>query len=108
GKRHTVIQQYGYSPKNFVQLLRLTYAGTEFFSKGIFPVDLKLYNLEMAKRLVDIKTNPDKYKKEDLLEESYKAEEKLEEAYVNRVHNFKYNKDLANTILEAMYMKELN
>jgi predicted nucleotidyltransferase len=107
GKRHDTITQWGFSPKNYVQIFRLIFAGTEFFSKSKFPVNLRSYDPVFADRLLDIKTHPEKYSKEDLMEEVEQAEQDLTKAFDQREKNYKFDKDLANAILEDFYTKQM-
>ena len=66
GKRRAEIEKYGFSPKNFVQLLRLCWAGTWFFRTGRFPVNVKDAEPTFWSNLHDIKTKPDQFKKDEL------------------------------------------
>jgi predicted nucleotidyltransferase len=51
GKRIDQLEKYGFSPKNFVQLVRLSWAGSYFFNKGIFPVKISDYDKELSSLL---------------------------------------------------------
>lgn len=104
GKRKESVGKYGFSPKNFVQLLRLNWAGEVFFQLGFFPVNVKETDAEFAKFLLDIKTNPQNYKKEELNVAADFQEKKLLEAFDNRKFNFTFDNELANSyVLRAYY-----
>lgn len=66
GNRKEAIEKYGFSPKNFVQIFRLARVGKEFFENEIYPVNLKTFDPDFCSELLDIKVNPQNYKKEDL------------------------------------------
>jgi hypothetical protein len=106
GKRKEALNKYGFSPKNFVQLLRLAYCGKEFFDSGAYPVNIKLANPEFAERLIMIKTEPEKFTKEEL-----NNEVKLAEGYLDKSYEFstgrplftRYDRDFANQMLFDIY-----
>lgn len=66
GKRKETITKYGFSPKNFVQILRLIKVGVEFFKNDRYMVNVKDVSPSYHFLLMDIKTNPEKFKKEAL------------------------------------------
>jgi predicted nucleotidyltransferase len=84
GKRFAQVLKLGFSPKNFVQLLRLCHAGTEFFSTGQFPVDLTDSGF-VRPLLMEIKCHPERFKKEELCEMVEAAEAKLDKAYLDNM-----------------------
>jgi hypothetical protein len=66
GKRKKSITEFGFSPKNFVQILRLCKVGIEFFTSGKYMVNIKDFNQKYWEMLMDIKTNPKCYTCEQL------------------------------------------
>jgi predicted nucleotidyltransferase len=107
GKRKLQLEKHGYSPKNFVQLLRLAWTGITLFQEGFFPVNVKKYNVELAADLLDIKTHPEKYSKEQLNERYRTAEADLVKAYETRKVQYSFNVEMANDTLRKLYLPYL-
>jgi predicted nucleotidyltransferase len=102
GKRKGKVDQYGFSPKNFVQMIRLCYVGIHFFQSGEFRVHLRDHNPALTSILVDVKTEPEKWSKEKLTNwanESYKL---LEEAINNTKVKWEFDPDLAAELILAI------
>lgn len=103
-KRKEALEKFGYSYKNAVQLLRLSWAGTVLFKEGIFPVNVVRHDPDFGGALLDIKRYPQNYTKEGMSERVDNAEAELKAAYDNRKFNYKFNQDLANDfVLRAYY-----
>lgn len=66
GKRKNAVEKYGFSPKNFTQILRLCKVGIEFFRNGRYMVNVKEFDTPYWEMLMDIKTNPQSYTCEGL------------------------------------------
>lgn len=66
GKRKEQVMKFGFSPKNFVQIMRLCRVGQRFFTDGHYIVNVKLSDPEFHAELMDIKTQPQKYTVEQL------------------------------------------
>ena len=107
GKRKAKLDKYGFSPKNFVQLFRLSFCGCALFETGEFPVNLEKYDPKFRDDLLDIKVNPSKYTKESLNERYLQAEAQLKQAYVDRKVDSKFDEQLANESLRAIYLPYL-
>jgi len=103
-KRHKAVEEFGYSFKNAVQLFRLAWAGKYFFTDGIFPVNVKKYNPDFAARLIDIKTNPANYKKEDLNKQVDEAEKELDKAFEKRTITYCFDEKVATEICIKLYL----
>ena len=73
-KRGEEIKKYGYSPKNFVQFLRLSFCFSYFLKNGIFPIKIKKFSEEKHEQLMLIKINPRNYARE-YIEDLIKDEE---------------------------------
>ena len=106
GKRKAQLDKYGFSPKNFVQLIRLCKCGISYFIDGDYPVRIRDKYPELAKRLLEIKTEPERFTKERLNEMVRDMELDLQKAYAFRqtvkpVSNF--NMEIANQILFDVY-----
>lgn len=65
GKRKQSVDKFGFSPKNFTQILRICEMGRTLFKEGEVIVDSRLYGCYDL--LMDIKTNPQNYTKEHLV-----------------------------------------
>lgn len=107
GKRKEALEKYGFSPKNATQLLRLGFAGQTLFQKGYFPVNVKNENEEVWAHLFSIKTEPEKYTKEGLNAMFDQADKDLIISYESRKFQFKFDDDLANETLRAIYLPYL-
>ena len=107
GKRKAALEKYGFSPKNFAQLFRLFYTGTQFIKTGYYPVNIRKADPVLADALLEIKTHPERFKKEDLNKVCDDSERLLDEEYTNTkvVHTF--DEELANRILLNVYMPYL-
>ena len=108
GKRKEALEKYGYSPKNFVQLLRLAECGAALFEIGTFPVNLNIYNPTFRDNLFHIKTHPELYTKEELNCRADAAEVRLKLSYENRKFNFTFDMTLANDVLRKIYLPYLS
>jgi predicted nucleotidyltransferase len=105
-KRKQSLDKYGYSHKNLVQYLRLCLCGKIFFQSGIFPVNIRKYDLDDI--LFKIKTTPGIYNKEDILSLMDMYEKNLIESYNNIKVIYEYDKNVANKICYDLYMPILN
>lgn len=106
GARREAIDTYGFSYKNFVQLFRLAWAGSTFFSKGYFPVNVRDEDPKFADFLMEVKTEPQKFTKEELNEHVDRWEVILEGVFTREFESRKlkvFNDDLANEVLMDFY-----
>jgi predicted nucleotidyltransferase len=103
GKRRAAIEKFGFSPKNFVQLLRLAWAGTTFFKHGYFPVDVHFENPDFAAELLDIKLRPEDYQREKLNLLVDRWEQTLDKAFNERTVDYTFNSDAANELCCRLY-----
>lgn len=67
GQRKYTIDQYGYSPKNVCQMMRLYRASKHYVEYGVFPVNISDVDPEYHNSIYDIKINPQNYKLVDIL-----------------------------------------
>ena len=101
GKRKLAVEEYGFSPKNFVQILRLCRVGIEFFNSGEYIVNVKNHDPGFHNFLMEIKTQPENFTCEQL-EEFVNIEFKnLESAMDSSKINFKFDVSLAADIIMA-------
>ncbi len=103
GKRYEQLQKFGYSPKNMVQLFRLAWAGCIYFRKGYFPVDIRKENRGFAETLLNIKTHPEKWSKDQLTLDYKGWESDLEKEFNNRKVNTEFDENLANDLCLIIY-----
>lgn len=112
GTRQIKLKQYGYSPKNAVQAVRLLWACSYLLEKDEFPVNVKNNNENnLWELLIEIKTSPQKFNKENIntiidtyenfLDLTYKKHE-------NKAKQTKFNEKLANELLLKFYLPILN
>lgn len=94
GKRKEAIDTYGFSPKNFSHLLRLTFCCEFFFKNLIYPVKLLEWDTRIHDLCFSIKTMPYLYNKEQLNSLSYEYEERMDSAYNNK--NFVLTPDMGH------------
>lgn len=106
GKRYAQVEKHGFSPKNFVQLHRLAYAGKVFFQQGFFPVNMKKYP-EFRKYLMEIKTEPECHSKMGLQVDVGVAERDLDAAYAQyaavRSEEYRYDSNFVTEIMLEAY-----
>lgn len=108
GKRKESIDKFGFSPKNFVQLLRLAWAGSIFFEKDYFPVNVFKEDKEFGKYLMQIKTQPETFTKEVLNEAAKVAEEKLVNSFESRKNTRVFINEVANSLCLNLYRPYIN
>ena len=105
-KRKAALEKYGYSYKNAVQMIRLAYSGSVFFETGFFPVSV--INHEPFDLLMDIKTNPGKYKLPEIEAIVDEYEQKFVTSHDKSDVRFEFNRDVANEICHDVYMEKLS
>lgn len=103
GKRKEIVEKLGFSPKNFVQLIRLSYCGRILFEYGYFPVNIKNDNTNLFNLLYDIKYNPENYTKELLISLADTHRNQMLEAFNNIKYDFKFDEKLANELIYGIY-----
>lgn len=106
-KRKLALEKYGFSPKNFSHLLRLLHCGIEFFAAGYYPVNIMDSLPAVGEHLLDIKTNPEKFTKEQLNEEVAVLSASFERNYAGSKEAIKaeycFNMDVVNQICFDFY-----
>jgi predicted nucleotidyltransferase len=108
GKRKDAIDKYGFSPKNFVQLFRLAWAGSIYFKQGYFPVNVTDSAPSFAQTLMAIKTTPQTFTKETLNAMATQWDTDLVKAFENRAYDTKFNEQLANKLCLLIYRPIIN
>lgn len=99
GKRKQMVTDYGFSPKNFVQIFRLCEVGVRFFDDAEYMVNVKEFNPEYHEFLMDIKQYPNNYSKDFLEEEVNKKYLELVDSIDRSTINFKFDIDLAAALI---------
>jgi len=100
GARKAAVDKYGFSPKNFVQILRLCKVGIEFFRDGGYMVNVEEFDSDYYKLLMDIKTRPEGYTKDMLKTMVDTKYEELNEIMDNSTIKYEFDIDLATEIVE--------
>ena len=99
GKRKASVEKYGFSPKNFVQILRLAKVGQTLFNDGRYVVNLSDVDKEYHAMLRDIKIYPENWSKDKLLslvtQETLTLNEALNKSKIKRI----FDVDLASEIV---------
>lgn len=98
--RSNDLKKYGYSPKNFVHMLRLCQFGIEIFQNNKLVAEL---SGEFRDKLFEIKTNPPSYDADRVSREIKIYSNKLENAYLSRVINHSYDLDFVREVLKDVY-----
>jgi hypothetical protein len=102
GKRKEKVSQLGFSPKNFVQIMRLCVVGSHFYNTGEYMVNVKSHSDDLYKQLMDIKINPSNYSCEELKDMVYQQYAELIDAIEHSNIQFNFDERLAaSLILEA-------
>lgn len=105
GKRKAAIDSNGFSHKNFVQLIRLSYCGKKFFETGHFPVNLREENPTLAATLMMIKQFPETYAERlhelKLMADTFEIEMKIE--YEKREIGYEFDCNYANYVILSLY-----
>ena len=99
GKRKAAVERYGYSPKNFVQILRLCQVGIEFYTTGQYMVNVKEFNPTYHEFLMDIKTDPDNWTCEQLENMVNSRFKDLEKVMDESTIKFEFDVDFASDIV---------
>ena len=103
-KRFEAVKQYGFSPKNAVQLLRLLWSGTEFFRSGQFPLNVREFSGPYKDILLSIKFEPSKWTRDNIERLYLPAELSLKAAYEDSgAYRQSFNEALANELCFLAY-----
>lgn len=99
GKRKESLNKHGFSPKNFVQILRLCRLGQTFFNRGEYIVNFKDSDEKFHSLLMEIKTQPQNFTCEQLKKMVEVEYESLLSEMDNTKISYKFNADLAANLL---------
>jgi hypothetical protein len=108
GKRREKLERYGFSPKNFSHLFRLARCGTAFFKTGEYPVNIRKRDPEFAKFLFSVKTEPEKFSRDELESMVPGMMSELEKSFRERTEDLKFDEELANRLCLEVYLPYLN
>lgn len=108
-KRKTDLDQFGYSYRNLVQLIRLCYCGTQFFDYGYFPVNIRADNVTLWAMLMDIKLHPQNYSKEQANKLVDEWEQRLNSSFDNRntSRDYEFDSHYASHVVLKLYYPRL-
>lgn len=103
-KRKAHIETYGFSFKNFCQMIRICLLGINIFKHDEVIVDSRLYGPSQYDLLMEIKTQPQNFTKDQLVDIANGYFNKLLAAMDSSSVKHEFNKDLAaQLILEIKY-----
>lgn len=105
--RRESLNKYGYSPKNFIHLLRLLYTGIIFFSEDRYVTNLSNEG-DFYKKLLEIKRHPENFSINDINNDYEKYQNKLVDSFEKRAITYEFDDELANEILLEIYYPFLN
>lgn len=106
-KRKVSLEKYGYSPKNFCQILRLCKVGCRFFTDGDYVVNVRDMEPDYHKFLMEIKTQPQNFACEALEKIVWEEFAKLEKIIDNSKIKFEFDLDYAaDLVLRYKYGKQ--
>jgi len=104
--RKEAIENYGFSPKNFVQILRLCAVGKHMFQSGQYMVSVKDTDPSLHTLLMDIKNNPERYSKEELTKMVDSSYDEMVDSIKKSTIRREFDMDFAaNLILKARNLK---
>lgn len=101
GKRKAAVEKYGFSFKNFVQILRLCLVGEVFFQTGEYVVKVRDFNEDYHNQLMEIKTHPENFTCEQLSKMVDVEFEKLIKIMNESKINYKFDVELAAGIVQC-------
>lgn len=104
-KRKNALETYGFSYKNFGHLLRLAECGTQFFTTGDYPVSLKDFNPKLHDYIMELKTNPGAFTKEELTDKANAAKETMRNAYLSTDRKYTPSYQYCGYVLNYFYSK---
>ncbi len=103
GKRAAMVEKFGFSPSNFVNLFRLAFCGITFFEKGHFPVNIKEEEKLTWEFLMAIKMRPENQSKENLNDIAGVYEKHLVSAYEARKETRVFDREFADKLCLDIY-----
>ena len=107
-KRKKAIDSYGFSPKNFCHLFRLAHCGSVFFDTNYYPTNIGYEDKDLGKLLFSVKTEPEKYNKQQLDEMTVDFVSKLVNSFKNKKNRFNFDLNFANELCRKFYFKYIN
>ena len=99
-KQQMLIATHGFSPKQLCNLFRTTYCGKVFFETDHYPTNLMVENPEFGKFLLDLKTNPANYNKDQLMDLAGLYYNQFVQAFNNRKKDFRFDLFFANEVCQ--------
>jgi len=97
--RKQKVETFGFSPKNFTQLLRLLFVGKYLYEHGEYVVRVSDVDSDYHALLMSVKTKPELYTKEDLVEMVESGKRELVKVMESSKFKTEFNADLASKFL---------
>lgn len=101
-KRKEALEKFGFSPKNFCNLFRLMFVGSEFFKTDDYTVSLVSYP-EFHAYLMSVKTQPELHNKLSLYEKYLELESEMKQSFNNRSKTHAFDEDVVNYLIYELY-----
>jgi predicted nucleotidyltransferase len=109
GQRKLAVETYNFSPKNWVNLLRIYYCGERFFKTGVYPVSLE--GTSIHTQLMELKTKPEQFTLDRLNEMFTERQKEFNESWEKQqkdIRNLYYYDDrIATNLIFNCYRKGL-
>jgi len=103
-QRKILVERYGYSPKNAVNMLRLTQMGITFFETDKFIVHGKQFEKSFYELLLRIKNQPQTFTFSEFAAIAAQKRQQLETAFKNRKVTHSLDEQLLNDIIHKIYL----
>lgn len=107
-KRKESLEKYNYSFRNAVHALRLLRVGHFFFTEGYYPVNIVSADKEYGQMILDLKTNPQNYRPDELELLIDKLNADLLKSFDGRNFNYEFDEKLTNELILEIYLPILN
>ena len=99
GLRKQKVETFGFSPKNFTQLLRLVFVGKYLYEHGEYVVRVSDVDREYHELLMAVKTKPELFTKDDLVSMVEAGKNELVKVMESSKLKTEFNADLASKFL---------
>jgi len=100
-RRKEELREYGFSPKNVVNCIRLCWSACKFFKSGHYVVSL--VGRPIQQELMEIRTQPKNFSSAYVEQRMDKALAECQEAYASTSQKFIFDERLANWLCLELY-----
>lgn len=107
GNRKENIDNFGFSPKNVCQMMRLYRASKHYFTYGVFPCCIADIDQEYHDKIYDIKLNPQNYDRDDIITICDKLINDFKQIDFENCHHSKYQSHIVDLNLMDIYNLKL-